>query len=210
MNDHAPNPVPEMIFERLWALFQETDRLAKEQREDFARQMKETSQRQKETKQMVQSNAREIKAVYWKIGNIGNRLGSLIESLVSPNMHRKFNALGYAFTRMNARVVYEDAHGETIAEVDVLLENGEYALAAKVKSALTVEDVKAHAERMTVLRAYADAHKDTRRYLGAVAGGIVSKQVRDYAHKSDFFVLEQSGDTVGIADPPKAWQPKAW
>ncbi len=31
-----------------------------------------------------------------------------------PNMHRKFNALGYVFTRMNARVVYEDARGETI------------------------------------------------------------------------------------------------
>jgi hypothetical protein len=63
---------------------------------------------------------------------------------------------------------------------------------------------------MNVLRAYADARKDTQRYLGAVAGGIVSKQVRDYAHKSGFFVLEQSGDTVGIADPPGAWQPKAW
>jgi hypothetical protein len=148
--------------------------------------------------------------VHWEIGNIGNRLGSLIESIVSPNMHRKFNALGYAFTRMNTRVVYEDAHGETLAEVDMLLENGEYALAAEVKSALTVEDVKAHAERMCVLRVYADAHKDTRRYLGAVAGGIVSRQARDYAHKSGFFVLEQSGDTVGIAEPPEAWQPKAW
>ncbi|WP_059369600.1 hypothetical protein [Treponema endosymbiont of Eucomonympha sp.] len=188
MSDHAQDPEPRMSFEQLWALLQENARQMKEQREDFAR---------------------DIKAVHWEIGNIGNQLGSLIESIVSPNIHRKFNALGYAFTRMNTFVAYKDAHGETIAEVDVLLENGEYALAAEVKSALTVEDVKTHAERMCVLRAYADRHNDERQYLGAIAG-IVGKQARDYAHKSGFYVLEQSGDTVRTADPPEAWQPKAW
>ncbi len=125
-------------------------------------------------------------------------------------MHRKFNALGYAFTRTNTRVVYKDAHDKTLAEVDVLLENGTYALAVEVKTELTVEDVKVHAERMAVLRAYADRHNDARQYLGAVAGGIVSEQARDYAYKSGFYVLEQSGDTVRIAEPPEAWQPNTW
>jgi hypothetical protein len=207
MSDHAQNPEPRMSFEQLWTLLQKNARQMKEQRQDFDQRLKE---QREEADQRREDFARDIRAVHWEIGNIGNRLGSLIESIVSPNMHRKFNALGYAFTRMNTRVVYEDAHGETIAEVNVPLENGEYALAAEVKSALTIEDVKIHVERMCVLRAYADAHKDTRRYLGAVAGGIVGKQARDYAHKSDFFVLEQSGDTVGIADPLEAWQPKAW
>ncbi|WP_162511156.1 hypothetical protein, partial [Treponema endosymbiont of Eucomonympha sp.] len=156
-----------MTFELLWALFQETDRMIK----DVARQ-------QKETDRLIQSNAREIKAVHWEIGNIGNRLGGLIESIVSPNMHRKFNAFDYTFTQTNTRVAFRNAADETIAEIDVLLENGEYALAAEVKSALTVENVKVHTERMAVLRAYADARKDTRRYLGAVAGGIVGKQAR--------------------------------
>jgi hypothetical protein len=50
-------------------------------------------------------------------------------------MHRKFNALGYTFTQTNTRVAFRDADEETIAEVDVLLENSEYALAAEVKSA---------------------------------------------------------------------------
>ncbi len=52
----------------------------------------------------------------------------------------------------------------------MLLENGEYALAAEVKSALTAEDVKTHTERICILRAYADAHKDTRQYLGGGCG----------------------------------------
>jgi hypothetical protein len=58
---------------------------------------------------------------------------------------------------------------------------------------------------MAVLRTYADRHNNARQYLGAVAGGggIVSAQARDYAHKSGFYVLEQSGDTVRIADPPE-------
>ncbi len=224
MNDRTQNPAPEMTFEQLWALFQEnaqqqkeTDRMMKE----TDREIKDIAQRQKETDRMMKENAqqmkeqrkdfdRDIKAVNQAIGNLGNRLGSLIEHLVSPDMHRKFNALGYAFTRANTRVVCKDAHDKTLAEVDVLLENGEYALAVEVKTELTVEDVKAHAERMAVLRAYADRHNDARRYLGAVAGGIVSEQARDYAHKSGFYVLEQAGDTVRIAEPPEAWQPKAW
>ncbi len=41
----------------------------------------------------------------------------------------------------------------------------------------------------------------------AVAGRIVGKRARDYAYKSGFYVLEQSVDTVGIAEPTEAWQP---
>ncbi len=210
MNDRTQNPAPEMTFEQLWALFKEnaqqqkeTDRMMKENAQQMKAQREDFDRRQKKTD-------REIKAVNQAIGNLGNRLGSLIEHLVSPDMHRKFNALGYAFTRTNTRVVCKDAHDKTLAEVDVLLENGEYALAVEVKTDLAVEDVKVHAERMAVLRAYADRHNDARQYLGAVAGGIVSEQARDYAHKSGFYVLEQSGDTVRIAEPPEAWQPKAW
>ncbi|WP_062327705.1 hypothetical protein [Treponema endosymbiont of Eucomonympha sp.] len=199
MSDQARKTAAETTFEQLWATLQENA----QQQKETDRMIKDIAQRQKETD-------REIKAVNQAIGNLGNRLGSLIEHLVSPDMHRKFNALGYAFTRTNTRVVCKDAHDKTLAEVDVLLENGAYALAVEVKTELTVEDVKAHAERMSVLRAYADRHNDTRQYLGAVAGGIVGKQARDYAHKSGFYVLEQSGDTVRIAEPPEAWQPKAW
>jgi hypothetical protein len=43
--------------------------------------------------------------------------------------------------------------------------------------------------------------------LGALAGGILSSQVKSFALKEGLFVLEQSGDTMDINKPdvPKEW-----
>jgi hypothetical protein len=44
---------------------------------------------------------------------------------------------------------------------------------------------------------------------GAVAGGIASEEVKTFAVKSGFFVLEQTGDTVKIS-VPENFKPKEW
>jgi hypothetical protein len=63
---------------------------------------------------------------------------------------------------------------------------------------------------MEILRRYAGEHQDKRKYLGAVAGGIMSGQVRDFALKTGFYVLEQSGDTVKLTAAPAPWKPRIW
>jgi hypothetical protein len=115
MNDRTQNPAPEMTFEQLWALFQEnaqqqkeTDRMMKENAQQMKAQREDFDRRQKKT-------GCEIKTVNQAIGNLGNRLSSLIEHIVSPNMHRKFNALGYTFTQPNTCVAFRDADDETPA-----------------------------------------------------------------------------------------------
>jgi hypothetical protein len=62
---------------------------------------------------------------------------------------------------------------------------------------------------MEKLRGYADEHQDRRRLLGAVAGAIASEDVKGFAVKSGFFVLEQSGDTVRI-NVPEGFEPREW
>ena len=62
---------------------------------------------------------------------------------------------------------------------------------------------------MDILRSRADARQDKRKFLGAVAGAIVGREIRNYAHKTGFYVIEQSGDTVAISAPegkPREWQ----
>jgi predicted AAA+ superfamily ATPase len=140
-----------LIFEKVWAIFQETDR---------------------------------------KISNLGSRLGELVEEIVFPNIVEKFNKLGYAFGRAGPRVCYRDSQGQYITEVDILLENGDAALAVEVKTLLTHNDVREHTQRMEKLRRYADEHGDKRKLLGAVAGGIAPEGVKAFAVKSGFFVLE--------------------
>ncbi|MDR0706557.1 MAG: hypothetical protein LBF60_01590, partial [Treponema sp.] len=130
---------------------------------------------------------------------------------VSPNLLKKFNALGYAFGKSGPHIKYEDVNtGKTLAEVDVQLENGGCVLAVEVKTNPTTDDVDGHVKRMEVLRRYADFHNDKRDYLGAIAGGIMSESVRNYALKRGFYVLEQSGDTMNIAATPESWKPKRW
>jgi hypothetical protein len=82
-------------------------------------------------------------------------------------------------------------------------------LAVEVKTTLTDNDIREHLVRMEKLRRYADEHQDKRKLLGAVAGAIASEEVKSFAIKSGFFVLEQSGDTVKI-NVPEGFKPREW
>jgi hypothetical protein len=184
---------PEMglSFEKVWAMFQETDR-----------RFQETDRKFQETDRKFQETDR-------KISKLGSRIGDLIEELIVPNILEKFNRLGYVFGKVAPIVRYSDPRGRIIAEVDILLENGDTVLAIEVKTNLTGKDVRDHVARMGKLRRYADEHRDGRKLLGAVAGAIASEEVKAFAVKNGFFVLEQSGDTVRIS-VPEGFKPKEW
>jgi hypothetical protein len=185
-----------LSFEKVWQMFQETDR-------NFLETAQLLKQQAEKTDLMIQATNRSI-------DRLSSRQGELIEHIVLPNIKEKFNALGYVFTRAGPNVDITNPQGRSLTEVDIMLENGDYVLAVEVKTKPTVENVQDHVKRMEILRHYADEHRDTRKYLGAVAGGIMSGQVRDFAQKTGFYVLEQSGDTVKLAAPPEPWKPRIW
>jgi hypothetical protein len=89
-----------------------------------------------------------------------------------------------------------------------MLENGDKALLVEVKTNLTTEDVQDHIERLEKMRKYADLHGDKRTFLGAVAGVVITDNVKAYSLKQGFFVIEPSGETFNITPPngkPKEW-----
>jgi hypothetical protein len=145
-----------------------------------------------------------------RIGKLTNTLGEIVEHLVAPGMKKKFRELGYHFEYSNTNTCIESAAtGQKIAEMDVWLTNGEYALAVEVKSNFTTEYVNDHIDRLKKIREYFDNAGDKRKILGAVAGAVFKDNVRDYAVKKGFFVLAQSGDTMFI-DVPKGFMPREW
>jgi hypothetical protein len=194
------NRKPQMglTFEKVWAMFQETDRKMQE----TDRMMKEHQLRQAETDRIIKETSRIV-------GKLGGRFGELIEHLVAPNLLDKFNDLGYNFGRAGPNVVFKTPQGIFVAEVDILLENGDTALAVEVKAKLTIPEVREHLERMEKLRRYADAHGDKRQFLGAVAGAIISEGAKPFAIKNGFYVVQQTGDTVKI-NVPEGFVPKKW
>jgi hypothetical protein len=213
---------PEMglTFEKVWASFQETERYLNERFAETDRLLKENAQSLRETERLLKESSREtdrqfretdrqFKETDRKISKLGGRLGELVEHLVAPNLLEKFRQLGYQFGRVGTDVRYVDANNKTLAEVDILLENGDIVMAVEVKAKLTNSDVRAHIERMRKLRTYADNHEDKRKLIGAVAGAIIADEVKEFARKNGFYVLEQAGDTVKI-DVPENFTPKIW
>jgi hypothetical protein len=164
--------------------------------------MKETDQRMKETD-------RRMKETDKRIGELSNRFGELAEHLVAPSIQKKFNALGFTFEEISLDRLIKDLSGKTIAEVDIMLENGDTVMVVEVKSKPREKDVDDHIKRMEILRRRADARHDTRTFRGAIAGAIMIDSVRDYAHRTGFYVIEQTGDTVQIT-VPEGFVPRDW
>ncbi|MDR1586905.1 MAG: methyl-accepting chemotaxis protein [Treponema sp.] len=179
------------------------------QMKETDRHMKETDRQMKETDRQMKETDRAIKEAQRIAGNLGNKLGIVVEHLVLANIREKFNALGYNFTKMGPSVLIEDTDMKLIAEVDAMLENGEYALAIEVKTQLRTEHVNEHIKRLEKLRRYADDRQDARKFIGAVAGAVVTDNVKTYAEKKGFYVIQQSGDTVVIKNPG-GFKPKEW
>jgi hypothetical protein len=228
-----------LTFEKVWAMFQETERSIKEmsretdrsikemsretdrrieemsrererQREETDRQLKEMSQERERRREEMDRQLREMsRETDRKISKLGNRIGELVEHLVAPNLLEKFKNRGFFFRKISVDVEIRDVHNLPLAEVDVLLENGGVALAVEVKSKLTIDDVKEHLDRMEKLRSYANEHQDSRKFLGAVAGAVIPEGVKPFAIKSGFFVIEQAGDTARIA-VPEDFIPREW
>ncbi|MDR2376956.1 MAG: hypothetical protein LBD96_11035, partial [Treponema sp.] len=85
----------DLTFEKVWAMFQETDKHLKELSEDTSRQIKELSKkadlRQEET-------SKQIKELSRNIGGLSSSLGRWAEEMISANLWEKFKALGFTFT----------------------------------------------------------------------------------------------------------------
>jgi hypothetical protein len=207
-------------FEDVWLLMQENERRQNEMFEKLSREheritretekkSQETDQIKRETDRIKRETDRMMKEASRIVGDLGNKLGIVVEHLVLTNIMEKFNALGYEFNKMGPNVLIDDKKKNIITQIDAMLENGEYALAIEVKTQLNVSHVDEHLERMEKLRRYADDRNDKRKFLGAVAGAIVADNVRAYAQKKGFYVIKQSGDTVTIENPG-GFKPREW
>jgi hypothetical protein len=210
----AIDPIDPPTFEKVWKMFQETDRRFQETDRRFQetdQKIKETAEQMKETgrlfRESQEETARQMKETDRKIGRLGSRLGDLIEHLTASNIVEEFRKQNYDFTRVSRNNKIKDEKNRILAEIDILLENGEFAMVVEVKSRLTLADVKEHIKRMETLRRYADLHGDRRKFVSSVSGALIDEEARDFALHSGLYVLEHPGERVQIHAPEtvRAW-----
>jgi len=185
----TPDPAT-ITYEQMMALFLET-----------RERMEESDRKWREMKE-------DIKEANQRHGKLSDRIGDLILAMVYGGIKRLFRNLGYDFDVINQKYNFGNKELDIYGEVDLFLENGELALLVEVKTNLSVNDVKEHQERLEDFRLVADAKNDKRRFIAAVGGGVVQKNVREFALKQGMFVVQQSGENVEILAPkgkPKIW-----
>ena len=185
-----------LTFEKVWAALMEN-----------REQIKETSEQIKETERIMKETIKDTNNI---VGKLGNSFGELAEHLVRPGIVEKFNTIGFHFNdTYKEREVTDPKTGKFLAEVDIVLENGDFVIAVEVKAKLKYEDVDDHLARMEVLRSIADSRGDKRKYRGAIAGAVATKETCAYAIKAGFYVIVQSGDTMKL-DLPEGFKPREW
>ena len=191
---------------------EETDRQMKEtdrKMKETDRQIKETSRQMEETGLQMKETDRRMKETDKRIGDLSNRFGELAEHLVAPSIREKFNAQGFTFEEVSQNKQIVDTAGNHVAEVDILLENGDTVMVVEIKAKPSEKDVKEHIQRMEILRRRADARNDKRTFQGAIAGAIMGKAVRSHILKNGLYVIEQTGDTVKISIP-EGFKARSW
>ena len=215
--EQAAEAAKGLTFEKVWAALMENRQQLQESRNQMQEMQKETQKQmqgmQKETKKQMQDShqrtEKTIAELSKNIGGLGNSLGRLTETLFSAELWRKFNDLGYPFTKQGPHVKFVDEK-KVLAEADYLLENGEYVMVVEVKTELNSENIADHLQRIEKIRRYFDKHGDTRKLVGAVAGGVVHENVLKYAQKQGLYVIVQTGDSTTIADAPPDFKAREW
>jgi hypothetical protein len=193
-----------LSYDQILTIHQNTakllDEIAKRQEESLKRQ-EESLNRQEKTDKLVED-------LNHRFGNFSNRLGEIAEYMIAPNLREKFSELGLDFPKANKNTDVSDHKNNIFLEIDVMLENGDKAMLVEVKTKLTADHVKDNIERLEKMRKYADLHGDKRTFLGGIAGVIIPSNIRDFALKQGFYVIEPSGATFNITPPygkPKEW-----
>ena len=183
--------------------FQETERKFQESERQF-REMSQESARQ--FREMSQETDKKINKVSQAIGQLGGRWGEFIESMVKPAVVRLFQQRGLAVHEVHHHLTSK--RNGLAAEIDLLVTNDEYCVAIEVKSFLSVDDVKAHRERLEKFKILFPRYSDAK-LLGAVAGAVVYEDVAKYAYRQGFFILGQKGENMEILND-ETFKPKIY
>jgi len=178
--------------------------------EENAKRQAEWEQRQVEADKQWTETKAEIGRLSKNIGNLGNSVGRLIETLVAARLWEKFAGHPYNLNRAYQRLPVYDENRKTVTDIDILLVDGEWAMAVEVKNNIETSDVARHLERMEQIRKYPQELVMGKKLLGAVAGGVVDASARRLAHESGFFVLELKGEAVDLVPSPDGFVPGEW
>jgi len=189
-----------LTFEKVWLMFQETDRKFKETEKMF----QDTDKQFKETDKQFKATDRKIKDLS---GLFTTQWGKLMEALIEPSCLKLFKArqidVNESYTNLKSNKGGEEA------EHDIVLANGKEVVVISVKTTMTINYVNEFIEDLQRFKYFFPRWKNETIY-GAIAGIKYVEQSDKYAYRQGLFVLKNAGEgIVKIANNQK-FTPKAF
>jgi hypothetical protein len=193
-----------------WKAIRENQKEMKEFREYLREYLRESNEesnlRIEKSIEETRKDMRESKKTLDKsMGELTNKLGSIVENIMVPDLPQKFKALGYSIDRI---ATYKYTKQGVYAQIDALLENGTMAIAVEVKTTLRKDDIDDHLLRMEKVRQHADKNNDTRQFMGAMAATIADESLITYTLNHGLFFIQPSGENVKVTKPAR--KPRVW
>ena len=197
---------------------EESQRAAQESREEmreFRESMRESLQKVGDNIDKLSEENREFRksldAANDRSDKFANKFGKFWELMVVPNIKEKFNELGFHFESVAQNFEFDkpNTKGRTLAEVDILLENGDSAIVVEIKDNFKEKYLTEHLVRMKKLKTL--PRFANKKLYGAIAAGFVKEEFKHQAFKHGFYVLNRPDSmNVRIEPFPKGCKPKAW
>jgi hypothetical protein len=183
----------------------ETDRRMEESRLETERLLKEraleTDRLIREMREESREANKRMKRFERQMGHVQNSVGALVESLVAAKIWERFPP-GYKFERAYRNVQVYDGSNQ-IAEIDILLSNGDAVAAIEVKRKADVSDINYHVNtRMKRTFSFPPAEAKGKKIMAGVAFIEASSEARDLIAKNGMFSIEFNGKMVNVKEPP--------
>jgi len=156
-----------------------------------------------------------------EIGGLGNSIGRIIEHMIGERIIEKFQALGYNVTHPVVRnCSFSSTKLGIYGEFDLTLVDSDIIILIEVKTTLETADVRKHLKKIDEYRNHiatdglVQPHVrhllPNTRFIGAVAGAVVTDEAKDFALENGLYVIVQSGEAVEIVPVPEGFKAKEW
>ena len=200
-NVNEPNgvyqPQGPPTFEKVWLMFQETERLMKEQ-------SRETDKKWQETDKRFQKTERIVRDVSKNIGGLNNTVGEVAEEY----FRGAFSKIGeLSGVKVKAVDTLQRTVGKVTGQFDIVVFGDTANILVEVKHKLREQDIISFLKKtFPSFKQLYPEHCNVK-IFGAVAGMTIDRQALKYALNQGLLVFTQSGQKI-LQLHPDGFQPK--
>jgi hypothetical protein len=193
-------------FEKVWLLFQETDRKFQETDKKFQETKQLLEHTSLETDKKLQETDRQMKNLMKKMSESESRWGKFVEALAEGSIIKLLRArnINVNTTSLREKTFFNNRW----YEIDIIAKNGNEVVAVEVKTTLKPDDVKEFIEELSVFQEVFPSYAKNKLY-GGVAYINAEGASEVFAEKSGLFVIKAVGEHARIINK-KDFEPRIW